>query len=43
MTAAAYCWVCQQTRVAPEVCTQQCHTTNACHELADTFTREDHS
>ncbi|MEJ9078568.1 hypothetical protein WKY82_09120 [Gordonia malaquae] len=40
---AAYCWVCTETRTPPPVCAQQCHTTNACHELADTFTREDHS
>ena len=38
---ASWCWVCEQLRAVPEVCSQQCATTDADHELSDTIARED--
>lgn len=42
LVPAAACWVCGENRPPPTVCSQQCHATDADHELADTFTRKDH-
>lgn len=44
LVPAAHCWVCNRDTTPPPsgICDQQCHTTNADHELADTFTREEH-
>lgn len=42
MTAA--CFVCRHPNPPerPDGCGPECHTTSPEHELADTFTREDH-
>lgn len=39
---AAFCFVCERDTTPPKsgICDQQCHTTNADHEMADRYTRE---